>query len=148
MRKKKVTKKEQAKPVHRTPEQKRAMVHAFMNRGNKSTREAAAELGVSPQLLYSWQKLIDDGEPLMGEEGAEPIDDRLARAKERAKHTIIAHVEQAKTSGANEEILFNGASQNPLLEIAVLRSENTSLRVENDRLKKTVQALAQLIVGA
>jgi transposase-like protein len=114
----------------RTDDDKRRMVRALDNRGDKTADQVAEQLGVSVALLYHWRKRIKNGEPL---------DMRAAR-----KGTALARVAPAamttapKTSRKAEHPIVIASSTSTLTHDE--RDELVRLRAENARLKAALVA--------
>jgi transposase-like protein len=129
----------------RSAEEKLAAVQAFENRGERTTRSVAEELGVSPQLIYNWKKRIEDGESLERKTpGPAPKNKGVL---ERARALAHAELSRAQKPAAPQEINIKKAAvpttatgdvQN---EIAVLRRKNARLREKNELLRRMVLAI-------
>lgn len=125
----------------KTGEARRAAVEMFLNRGKRSARDVANELGVSQQILYNWAKRLEEGDSLDGRRPGPPPRNKAAieRASKRA-NIVVAKAAQAKAAQIVRRpqkeisIEIQSGPRVPTFE------EWVSLRNENAMLKRMLAA--------
>lgn len=119
----------------RSDDEKRRMVRALDNRGDKTADQVAEQLGVSVALLYHWRKRIKNGEPL---------DLRAARAAgtaiTKAKPAAMTTAPATRRAPAHEIVLASSPTTTRDSLTEGEHDELVRLRAENARLKAALIA--------
>lgn len=122
-----MTPKSKQAPQYRSDDEKRAIVEAFHTRGDMSSKAFAKEVGISPALLYNWSKRFKIEDAI-----AEVAPDKPGpKVKDHEERLGIVLAQAAKTPAAPPRALeseFSGVPADVVLEIYLLRDENTRLR--------------------
>jgi hypothetical protein len=128
--------------AHMSVSEKEAAVDLFLNRGDRTAKSVAAEVGISEQMLYNYAARVKAGESLETRRPGPPPKNkahveraRKAKAKESPGSSIVI----AKANNSPKQIALD-IPLHPPTQARDLFVENALLRDEVSRLKRALQA--------
>ena len=131
-----------AQRIYRSDDEKLAAVEALNARGDRSAKDVAKELGISPALLYNWRDRVTKGEL-----GAPRNKADLEIQREVSNQLALvsapngnAPVVQGRSYSIDIKAELRRAPSDPQTEVVLLRAEN-------ERLKDLIESLLSAATG-
>lgn len=118
-----------------------AAVELFRNRGTKTTRQIAEELGVSPQLLYNWDERLKNGESLERRPPGPPPKDKVELERARNRANIVVAKAAARLTADPRQINLDIPGIEAAPPQSDLAMKYALLVQENAMLKRMLQAV-------